>query len=44
MKKINRLKAKRADMIADGAYDGRYKQKVVRDKKKHTSKTWARKK
>jgi len=31
-------------MIADGAYDGRYKQKVVRDKKKHTSKTWARKK
>ena len=44
MKKLNKLKAKRSDMIAAGAYDGRFREKIVRDKKKHASKNWARKK
>jgi hypothetical protein len=44
MKKINKLKVKRSDMVAAGAYDGRFRERVVRDKKKHTSKNWARKK
>lgn len=44
MKKLNRLKSKRSDMVAAGAYDGRFKEKIVKDKKKHASKNWARKK
>ncbi len=36
------LKIKRKEMVAAGAYDGRYKQRVVTDKKKQANKTWAR--
>ena len=31
-------------MIMAGAYDGRFKPRVVKDKKKENSKKWARKK
>lgn len=34
---------KRSDQISAGAYDGRYKQKVVPNKKKKANKNWARK-
>lgn len=34
---------KRLDMISQGAYDGRFRNKVVTDKKKQHSKTAARK-
>ena len=34
---------KRQDMVSQGAYDGRFKNKVVTDKKKQHSKTAARK-
>ncbi len=34
---------KRNDQIAAGVYDGRYKQKVVPNKKKKAAKLWARK-
>ena len=33
-----RAKSKRDAMMNDGAYDGRYKPKVVRDKKKYSRK------
>ena len=33
---------KREQMIKDGAYDGRFRSKVVKDKKKEQSKKWAR--
>ena len=32
------LKAKREDMMEAGAYDGRYKERVVKDKTKYTRK------
>ena len=44
MKKVNYTKAKREDMISSGAYDGRFREKVVKDKKKERSKKWAREK
>lgn len=34
---------KRNEQIESGLYDGRYKQKVVPDKKKKANKNWARK-
>ncbi len=34
---------KRRDMVSQGAYDGRFRLKVVVDKKKQNSKTAARK-
>jgi hypothetical protein len=34
-------KIKRREMIEAGAYDGRYKQRVVTDKKKQANKRWA---
>ncbi len=46
MKKKSKLKLqpnKRNDQVAAGAYDGRYKVKVVADKKKKAAKLWARK-
>ena len=36
------LKIKRKEMVACGAYDGRYREKIVQDKKKQQSKNWAR--
>lgn len=36
-------KQKRKDQVAAGAYDGRYRTKVVIDKKKKAKKNWARK-
>lgn len=36
-------KQKRKDQIAAGAYDGRYRTKIIVDKKKKTRKNWARK-
>lgn len=34
---------KRKDQVAAGAYDGRYRTKVVVDKKKKAKRNWARK-
>lgn len=42
MDKLNYNKARRSEMIAQGAYDGRFKNKVVKDKKKEQSRNWAR--
>lgn len=44
MEKLNYTQQKRKDMIASGAYDGRYRVKVVKNKKKEYSKKWARSK
>lgn len=44
MKKKIEHKIKRQDQINDGAYDGRYKTKIVPDKKKKQSKSWAKNK
>ncbi len=41
MKSIE-LKIKRKEMIAAGAYDGRFRQRMVVDKKKQANKKWAR--
>lgn len=38
------LKLKRVEMVKSGAYDGRFREKVIVDKKKKESKDWARKK
>jgi hypothetical protein len=40
---INHSKGKRAEQVAQGAYDGRFRPRVIKDKKKHASKNWARK-
>ena len=40
--KVKLLPNKRSDQIEAGAYDGRYREKVVVDKKKKASKMWAR--
>lgn len=37
------LSFKRREMVSQGAYDGRFTSKVVKDKKKEYSKTAARK-
>lgn len=45
MKNDNHINTvKRKAQVAAGAYDGRYKTKVVTDKKKKQRKSWARKK
>ena len=44
MKTLNYTKQKRDDMKAAGAYDGRFRTQIVKDKKKQQSKSWARKK
>jgi hypothetical protein len=44
MNTLNYTQQKRKDMIAQGAYDGRFKNKVIKDKKKDQSKKWAREK
>lgn len=41
MKSIE-LKIKRKEMVAAGAYDGRFRQRTVVDKKKQANKRWAR--
>jgi len=41
---LNYTQAKRRDMVQAGAYDGRFKNKVIKDKKKEASKRWAREK
>ena len=41
--KLNPNKQRREDMITAGAYDGRFKSRVVKDRKKENSKKWARK-
>ncbi len=40
--KVNPSASKRAEQVAQGAYDGRFKEKVVKDKKKEASKNWAK--
>ena len=40
--KLNPSAGKRADQVAQGAYDGRFKNKVIPDKKKQADKAWAR--
>ena len=42
-KKLKLQQNKRNDQIEAGAYDGRYREKVVVDKKKKAQKNWARK-
>lgn len=42
--KLNYNKQRRDDMKAAGAYDGRFRTQIIKDKKKQLSKTWARKK
>jgi hypothetical protein len=42
--KLNPNAGKRAEQVAQGAYDGRFKNKVVPDKKKQANKDWARNK
>ena len=42
--KLNYNKQRRDDMKSAGAYDGRFRTQIVKDKKKQLSKTWARKK
>jgi hypothetical protein len=43
MKKDYQRTIKRTEQVAAGAYDGRFKSKVVPNKKKQQSKLWARK-
>ncbi len=38
------LTLKRREMVSSGAYDGRFREKIVVDKKKKEKKDWARKK
>jgi hypothetical protein len=40
--KLNYTQAKRNEMLKAGAYDGRFRNKVVKDKKKQQNKNWAR--
>lgn len=42
-KLLNHTQQKRKDMILAGAYDGRFKERTIINKKKQTSKLWARK-
>jgi len=44
MNTLNYTQQKRKDMIKQGAYDGRFRQRTVTDKKKKASKNWARNK
>lgn len=37
-----RTSSKRQDQVDQGAYDGRYRIKIVPDKKKQAKKLWAR--
>lgn len=39
---LNYTQAKRRDMVQAGAYDGRFKNKIVKDKKKEANKREAR--
>lgn len=39
---MNYNQQRRKDMVQQGAYDGRFKNKVVKDKKKEGKKRWAR--
>jgi len=36
------LGAKRRDMVSQGAYDGRFRSRTVKDKKKEITRLWAR--
>jgi len=44
MNTLNYTQQKRKDMIAQGAYDGRFKNKVIKDKKREQNRKWAREK
>ena len=44
MNNLNYTQQKRKDMIQAGAYDGRFRQRTVTDKKKQASRKWARSK
>lgn len=44
MKTLNYNSQRREDMVLSGAYDGRYRSRIVKDKKKELSKKWARNK
>lgn len=37
-----RQSTKRKDQVSQGVYDGRYKTKIIVDKKKQAKKLWAR--
>jgi hypothetical protein len=41
---LNYTQQKRLDMINQGAYDGRFCSKVIKNKKKENNKNWARQK
>lgn len=40
---MSRSSLKRKEQVAAGVYDGRYKVKVIPDKKKKAKRNWARK-
>jgi len=40
---LNHGEGKRKEQILQGAYDGRFRPRTVKDKKKQQSKNWARK-
>ena len=42
-KEIKQKPEIRKDLLEAGAYDGRYRPRIVKDKKKQSSKFWARK-
>lgn len=44
MTTINYNQGRRQEMVKAGAYDGRYKQRVIKDKKKEQARKWAREK
>jgi hypothetical protein len=44
MQTLNYQQQKRLDQVKAGAYDGRFKQKVIKDKKKELVRRWAREK
>jgi hypothetical protein len=43
VKRLNQNSSKRKDQLEAGLFDGRYRQRVVVDKKKKENRNWARK-
>lgn len=43
VKRLGGNSGKRKDQVSAGVYDGRYRERVVTDKKKKENRNWARK-
>ena len=41
---LNHTQQKRKEMLACGAYDGRFRNRLIKDKRKQKQKDWARQK